>query len=154
MQQRIFNQDDPSCVKLECTEWTQKSNQRKLLITEVHGILSSCLTFPAQIYILRSTMTVSANEEMILFYIRMASWNQILDPWIYITFKVPRLRRVKSNATVRKHQHSSPSHCSLPLGCRGPASSACQNHLLLNLMYKRVCSQFAQYRTVIHKITI
>lgn len=33
--------------------------------------------------------------ETVLFFVRMASGNQIFDPWIYIMFQVSRLRRVK-----------------------------------------------------------
>lgn len=33
--------------------------------------------------------------ENVLFFLRMATCNQIFDPWIYIMCQVSRLRRVK-----------------------------------------------------------
>lgn len=54
---------------------------------------------PAQIYILMIGMTADrVGDEFFLFCIRMASCNQIFDPWIYIMCHVPRIRRVKSKA--------------------------------------------------------
>lgn len=51
---------------------------------------------PAQIHTVMSAVAaVPVNSEKVLFYIRMASCNQILDPWIYIMCHVTRLRRVK-----------------------------------------------------------
>ncbi|XP_041863087.1 thromboxane A2 receptor isoform X2 [Melanotaenia boesemani] len=47
---------------------------------------------PLLIYILRSAVTFPAHDDKILFYIRMATFNQIFDPWIYIMFQVSRLR--------------------------------------------------------------
>lgn len=33
-------------------------------------------------------------QEMLLIYIRMVTWNQILDPWVYILFRRAVLQRV------------------------------------------------------------
>lgn len=41
-------------------------------------------------------------DEIVLSYIRMASCNQIFDPWIYILCQVPQLRRVKSKTNLQK----------------------------------------------------
>ncbi|KAM4549455.1 thromboxane A2 receptor isoform 2-T4 [Odontesthes bonariensis] len=47
---------------------------------------------PLLIYTLMSAVTSSASDDMILIYIRMAAFNQIFDPWIYIMSQVCRLR--------------------------------------------------------------
>lgn len=33
-------------------------------------------------------------QNMLLIYIRMVTWNQILDPWVYILFRRAVLQRV------------------------------------------------------------
>ncbi|XP_060640018.2 thromboxane A2 receptor [Anolis sagrei] len=35
-----------------------------------------------------------ATEELLLIYLRVATWNQILDPWVYILFRRAVLRRI------------------------------------------------------------
>ncbi|XP_054912055.1 thromboxane A2 receptor isoform X3 [Poeciliopsis prolifica] len=47
---------------------------------------------PLLIYILKSSLTLPASDDKLLFFIRIATWNQILDPWIYIMIKVCKLR--------------------------------------------------------------
>lgn len=46
-------------------------------------------------------------QEMLLIYIRMVTWNQILDPWVYILFRRAVLQRVYPRL------HSRPSIVSL-----------------------------------------
>lgn len=60
-------------------------------------IIATVCWCPLLINVLTSVATaVSVTPEMLLFSIRMATWNQILDPWIYIMCQVTRLRRVKN----------------------------------------------------------
>uniref|UniRef100_UPI0037E73850 thromboxane A2 receptor isoform X2 n=1 Tax=Semicossyphus pulcher TaxID=241346 RepID=UPI0037E73850 len=70
-------------------------------------VIASICWCPLLIYILVSVVTADpVNDAFVLFCIRMATWNQISDPWIYIMFQVSRLRRVKSlyreNCAVRR----------------------------------------------------
>ncbi|XP_061594493.1 thromboxane A2 receptor isoform X2 [Cololabis saira] len=69
---------------------------------------------PLLIYILVSAVMDSVKGEKTLSYIRMATCNQILDPWIYILFQVSHLRRVKSKMNVKMLWHSLPGRCSPP----------------------------------------
>ncbi|XP_026201839.1 thromboxane A2 receptor isoform X2 [Anabas testudineus] len=58
----------------------------------IMAIASICWC-PLLIYILVSVVTASdVEDEIVLSYIRMATCNQIFDPWIYITFQVSQLR--------------------------------------------------------------
>ncbi|XP_072245418.1 thromboxane A2 receptor isoform X2 [Leuresthes tenuis] len=78
----------------------------------IMAIASICWC-PLLIYTLRSAVTPSANDDMILIYLRMATFNQIFDPWIYIVSQVCRLRRVKSKANIQMllQKHSLSCHC-------------------------------------------
>ncbi|XP_029939448.1 thromboxane A2 receptor isoform X2 [Salarias fasciatus] len=63
--------------------------------------IASVCWCPLLIYILMSVVTAApVSVEKILFGIRMATCNQIFDPWIYIVFQVSWLRRVKSNVKI------------------------------------------------------
>lgn len=35
-----------------------------------------------------------ATEKQLLIYLRVATWNQILDPWVYILFRRAVIRRL------------------------------------------------------------
>ncbi|XP_074490699.1 thromboxane A2 receptor isoform X3 [Sebastes fasciatus] len=60
-------------------------------------VIASICWCPLLIYILRSVVTDDpVRDEIVLFYIRMATCNQIFDPWIYIMCQVSQLRRVES----------------------------------------------------------
>ncbi|XP_034035917.1 thromboxane A2 receptor isoform X2 [Thalassophryne amazonica] len=62
-------------------------------------VIASICWCPLLIYILLSTVTADpVRPDTVLFYIRMATWNQIFDPWIYIMCQVSRLRRVKKKS--------------------------------------------------------
>ncbi|XP_070764792.1 thromboxane A2 receptor isoform X2 [Enoplosus armatus] len=56
-------------------------------------VIASICWCPLLIYILMSAATADpVRDEHVLFYIRMATCNQIFDPWIYIMCQVTRLR--------------------------------------------------------------
>ncbi|XP_028443856.1 thromboxane A2 receptor isoform X2 [Perca flavescens] len=60
-------------------------------------VIASICWCPLLIYILMSVVTADpVSADNVLFYIRMATCNQIFDPWIYIMCKVSQLRRVKN----------------------------------------------------------
>ncbi|XP_054980696.1 thromboxane A2 receptor [Sorex araneus] len=42
-----------------------------------------------------------ATEKQLLIYLRVATWNQILDPWVYILFRRSVLRRLHPRASAR-----------------------------------------------------
>ncbi|XP_040846405.1 thromboxane A2 receptor [Ochotona curzoniae] len=42
-----------------------------------------------------------ATERQLLIYLRVATWNQILDPWVYILFRRAVLRRLQPRASAR-----------------------------------------------------
>ncbi|XP_055969269.1 thromboxane A2 receptor [Sorex fumeus] len=42
-----------------------------------------------------------ATEKQLLIYLRVATWNQILDPWVYILFRRAVLRRLHPRASAR-----------------------------------------------------
>lgn len=50
--------------------------------------------------------TDAAHGKKVLFYVRMASGNQIFDPWIYIMCQVSRLRRVKCKSEPQSCNHN------------------------------------------------
>lgn len=64
--------------------------------------LTLCPLFP-QIFIVQvvlqhlpgqARVLPTDTQEMLLIYIRMVTWNQILDPWVYILFRRAVLQRV------------------------------------------------------------
>ncbi|KAM6938231.1 thromboxane A2 receptor isoform 2-T2 [Lycodopsis pacificus] len=56
-------------------------------------VIASICWCPLLIYTLRSVVTADpVRGDIVVFYIRMATWNQIFDPWIYIMCQVSRLR--------------------------------------------------------------
>lgn len=57
---------------------------------------ASNLVSPGQMYILKTVVSsVAADPYSVLFYLRLATCNQICDPWIYILCQESSLRRVK-----------------------------------------------------------
>ncbi|XP_006869106.1 PREDICTED: thromboxane A2 receptor [Chrysochloris asiatica] len=65
------------------------------------------LVFIAQT-VLRTPPTISptgqlprATEKQLLIYLRVATWNQILDPWVYILFRRAVLRRLQPRLSAR-----------------------------------------------------
>ncbi|KAL4828140.1 hypothetical protein H8958_008840 [Nasalis larvatus] len=42
-----------------------------------------------------------ATEQELLIYLRVATWNQILDPWVYILFRRAVLRRLQPRLSTR-----------------------------------------------------
>ncbi|XP_075401170.1 thromboxane A2 receptor [Tenrec ecaudatus] len=42
-----------------------------------------------------------ATEKQLLIYLRVATWNQILDPWVYILFRRAVLRRLQPRLSAR-----------------------------------------------------
>ncbi|XP_047444154.1 thromboxane A2 receptor isoform X3 [Mugil cephalus] len=56
-------------------------------------LIASISWCPLLIYVLMSVVTAApVSAEQLMFSIRMATCNQIFDPWIYIMFQVSRLR--------------------------------------------------------------
>uniref|UniRef100_A0AAQ6AKN3 Thromboxane A2 receptor n=2 Tax=Amphiprion ocellaris TaxID=80972 RepID=A0AAQ6AKN3_AMPOC len=85
-------------------------------------IIASVCWCPLLINILMSVVTAaSVTPEMLLFYIRMATWNQILDPWIYIMCQVSRLRSLSLKLCCLEGLSGSNTYCcgcALPPGTR------------------------------------
>ncbi|XP_028260286.1 thromboxane A2 receptor isoform X4 [Parambassis ranga] len=91
-------------------------------------LIASICWCPLLIYVLMSVVTAtSVWSENLLFCIRMATWNQIFDPWIYIIFQLSRLRRVKNlycpNCAVRKESPGQFSRESTPVSVHPGAPS-------------------------------
>lgn len=42
-----------------------------------------------------------ATEKQLLIYLRVATWNQILDPWVYILFRRAVIRRLYPRLSAR-----------------------------------------------------
>lgn len=42
-----------------------------------------------------------ATEKQLLIYLRVATWNQILDPWVYILFRRAVIRRLHPRLSAR-----------------------------------------------------
>lgn len=64
-----------------------------------------CPLPPSQIFIIQTVlqqlpasgrvqMLPTETQKMLLIYIRMVTWNQILDPWVYILFRRAVLQRI------------------------------------------------------------
>ncbi|NWI20757.1 TA2R protein, partial [Crypturellus soui] len=49
----------------------------------------------------RLLMLPTETQKLLLIYIRMVTWNQILDPWVYILFRRAVLRRVYPSLRAR-----------------------------------------------------
>ncbi|XP_074060245.1 thromboxane A2 receptor [Macrotis lagotis] len=43
-----------------------------------------------------------STEHLLLIYLRVATWNQILDPWVYILFRRAVLKRIYPRLTIRR----------------------------------------------------
>lgn len=107
-------------------------------MTGVHILLNSSLTsvvwHPAQIYILMSMVTGDpVRSETVLFYIRMATCNQICDPWIYIICQ-RRVKRKRKTSTDYTNNTAFPSLLTpiITFGCSH--ASACPRHLSCTLI--------------------
>lgn len=48
-----------------------------------------------------SGQLLRATEHQLLIYLRVATWNQILDPWVYILFRRSVLRRLHPRLSSR-----------------------------------------------------
>nr|XP_004654768.2 thromboxane A2 receptor [Jaculus jaculus] len=48
-----------------------------------------------------SGQLVRATEHQLLIFLRVATWNQILDPWVYILFRRAVLRRLQPRVSTR-----------------------------------------------------
>ncbi|XP_066199726.1 thromboxane A2 receptor [Saccopteryx leptura] len=84
------------------------------MMTQLLGIMvvaSACwmplLVFIAQTLlrtppVMSSTGQLSrATEQQLLIYLRVATWNQILDPWVYILFRRAVIRRLHPGLSVQ-----------------------------------------------------
>ncbi|XP_029003417.1 thromboxane A2 receptor isoform X2 [Betta splendens] len=77
----------------------------------IMAIASVCWC-PLLIYTLTSVLTdVRVRAETLLFYIRMATCNQIFDPWIYIVFQESRLRSLLQKLCCQKPASGSDTSC-------------------------------------------
>lgn len=47
-----------------------------------------------------------ATEKQLLIYLRVATWNQILDPWVYILFRRAVIRRLHPGLSARSRSLS------------------------------------------------
>lgn len=94
-------------------------------------------------------------DEIVLFCIRMASCNQIFDPWIYTMCHVPRIRRVKSKV---KTTNGCKNNATFPLHTLGYGFAlACPEHLPTNYTDGLICTlQFIQPSsyTIIYKLKL
>ncbi|XP_066551649.1 thromboxane A2 receptor [Amia ocellicauda] len=58
-------------------------------------IIASICWFPLLVFIAQTVLSYTKlNIRYLLLWIRFATWNQILDPWVYILFRRAILRRV------------------------------------------------------------
>ncbi|XP_076009432.1 thromboxane A2 receptor isoform X2 [Genypterus blacodes] len=75
-------------------------------------VIASICWCPLLISILMSTVTAEpVRPETLLFYIRMATWNQILDPWIYIMCQVSKLRCLLHRLCCLEARSRSGTYC-------------------------------------------
>ncbi|KAB0391903.1 hypothetical protein E2I00_002120, partial [Balaenoptera physalus] len=85
-------------------------------LTGIMVVASICwmplLVFIAQT-VLRSPPAMSptgqlsrATEQQLLIYLRVATWNQILDPWVYILFRRAVIRRLHPRLSTRSRSLS------------------------------------------------
>lgn len=49
----------------------------------------------------RARTLPTETQKLLLIYIRMVTWNQILDPWVYILFRRAVLQRVHPGLRAR-----------------------------------------------------
>ncbi|XP_006754179.2 PREDICTED: thromboxane A2 receptor [Myotis davidii] len=75
-------------------------------------LLGAAMVFIAQT-VLRSPPAMSptgqlsrATEKQLLIYLRVATWNQILDPWVYILFRRAVIRRLHPGLSTRSRSLS------------------------------------------------
>ncbi|XP_071342066.1 thromboxane A2 receptor isoform X2 [Trachinotus anak] len=75
-------------------------------------LIASICWCPLLIKILVSVVTaVAVSPEHLLFFIRMATCNQIFDPWIYIMFQVSRLRSLLHKLCCPETNSRSNTYC-------------------------------------------
>lgn len=75
----------------------------------IFELRSFSLCFPPQIFILQTALGdfSDANrippetEEWLLIYLRVVTWNQILDPWVYILIRRAVLKRIYPSLKTR-----------------------------------------------------
>lgn len=80
------------------------------LDTRTWKVWPSNLVSPGQIYILNAVVSSApVNPYTVLFALRLATCNQICDPWIYILCQESRLRRVIQIVNWIKGDHRSHS---------------------------------------------
>ncbi|XP_056894871.1 thromboxane A2 receptor isoform X1 [Takifugu flavidus] len=85
------------CCKQDRTQRRRDHEIEMMVQLLLIMVIASICWCPLLIYILMMSgvPTDAAHGKKVLFYVRMASCNQIFDPWIYIMCQVSRLRRVK-----------------------------------------------------------
>ncbi|XP_030396572.1 thromboxane A2 receptor [Gopherus flavomarginatus] len=75
-------------------------------------IIATVCWLPLLIFIIQTVLQAPApgllprqiprqTEEMLLIYLRMVTWNQILDPWVYILFRRAVLKRIYPSLKAR-----------------------------------------------------
>uniref|UniRef100_A0A3B4CYK4 Thromboxane A2 receptor n=1 Tax=Pygocentrus nattereri TaxID=42514 RepID=A0A3B4CYK4_PYGNA len=85
-------------------------------------VIASICWCPLLIYILRTVLSaVDVHPDFVLLYLRLATLNQICDPWIYILCQESRLRCLLHKLCFRTKHSVSTGYCSgfdLPHGTR------------------------------------
>ncbi|XP_036441979.1 thromboxane A2 receptor isoform X2 [Colossoma macropomum] len=85
-------------------------------------VIASICWCPLLIYILRTVLSaVDVHRDFVLLYLRLATLNQICDPWIYILCQESRLRCLLHKLCFRTKHSASTACCSgydLPRGTR------------------------------------
>lgn len=71
----------------------------QLLLSPFGYLLSLCI----QVFIAQTVLSASKLDLLkLLLYIRFATWNQILDPWVYILFRCSVLKRIYPRAALSR----------------------------------------------------
>ncbi|XP_072516782.1 thromboxane A2 receptor isoform X2 [Salminus brasiliensis] len=85
-------------------------------------VIATICWCPLLIYIMKTVLSAArVNPNFVLLCLRMATLNQICDPWIYILCQESRLRCLLHKLCFRQESSTSPTFCSgfaLPLGTR------------------------------------
>lgn len=120
------------CRRKPCSHHhSAKSNDIEMVVQLVGIMVTSCICWsPLLIFGLMTVIRsyrdavgddVSTYKTLMVLGVRLASWNQILDPWVYILLRRTVLRKIyflvkgqadPSGGTLRRWEHASSLHSS------------------------------------------
>uniref|UniRef100_A0A671R3B0 Thromboxane A2 receptor n=1 Tax=Sinocyclocheilus anshuiensis TaxID=1608454 RepID=A0A671R3B0_9TELE len=107
--------------KKKCHQRSAKSHDIEMVAQLVGIMVTSCICWCPLIYFVSRAM----NETLMVMGVRLATWNQILDPWVYILLRRAVLKKIYrittgrsdlKGSTFRRSHRSKENKCCFGLG--------------------------------------